>query len=208
MPDAIVTARLELRPGTPDQLRASIGPTDALAAALSCRVPPDWPPLHWEAGPVDWLLARLADEPGEPFWRAWFMLWKPGNERDDRADEPGRTGPEPTLVGTVGFKGPPGRPGSETDGVVEIGYSVVNSFHRRGIASEAVAAMLEWAGADARVRTFRAHTLADDPASAGVLLKNGFQLVATIDDPDDGRVDRYDRRTESTSHRPSVPPPD
>ena len=193
VPDAIVTARLELRPGTPEQLLASIGPSDALAAALECRVPPDWPPLHWDAGPVEWLLAKLASEPGEPFWQAWFILWVPGDEPADEADEPGGVGPAPTLVGTVGFKGPPGPPDSDTDSVVEIGYSVVNSFHRRGIASEAVAAMLEWAGADPRVRTFWAHTLAGDPASAGVLLKNGFRLIAPIEDPDDGRIDRYER---------------
>lgn len=192
------TPRLELRVATTEQLRASIGPSDALAAALDCRVPSDWPPLHWEAGPVDWVLGKLAEQPDEVFWRAWFVLWTPGDERanEGKAREAGgarRGRPAPSLVGTVGFKGPPGQPDSDTDSVVEIGYSVVNSFHRRGIASEAVAAILERAGADPRVRTFRAHTLAGDPASAGVLLKNGFQLVATIDDPDDGRIDRYER---------------
>lgn len=77
--------------------------------------------------------------------------------------------------------------------MVEIGYSVVASHWRRGIATEAVATMIEWAGRDPRVRGVRGHTLAGDPASGGVLLKNGFTLAATIDDPDDGRLDRYER---------------
>jgi len=53
--------------------------------------------------------------------------------------------------------------------------------------------MIDWAGLDPRVRGVRAHTLAGDRASGGVLLKNGFALTATIDDPDDGRIDRYER---------------
>lgn len=43
----------------------------------------------------------------------------------------------PTLVGTVSYKRPP------TDGVVEIGYSVVPSCQRRGLATEASRALIE-----------------------------------------------------------------
>ncbi|MCB9840166.1 MAG: GNAT family N-acetyltransferase [Phycisphaeraceae bacterium] len=195
------TCRLELRAGTPDELGASIGPSAALAAALGCVVPTDWPPLHWEAGPVDWMLGKMREQPDEVFWRAWFVLWRPGAESAGTVGAGPET-PVPTLVGTIGFKGPPGAPGSDADGVVEIGYSVVDSFHRRGIASEGVAAMLEWAAADPRVRAFRAHTLAGDPASAGVLLKNAFRLVATIEDPDDGRIDRYERSVGTANSPP------
>jgi RimJ/RimL family protein N-acetyltransferase len=128
----------------------------------------------------------MAEHPIEPFWKAWFVsLQSPAF--------PASSVDVPTLVGTIGFKGPPGPPASDTHGVIEVGYSVVTSHWRRGIASEGVAALLAWAGDDPRVRTFRAHTLANDPASAGVLLRNHFTRTATLNDPDDGLIDRYER---------------
>ncbi len=170
-------ARLTLDVPSADQLHASIGPAGVFHETLAHsplaghRPAPDWPPMFWEASSVGWLIARLAEHPHEPFWRPWFISL------------------EGLIIGTIGFKGPPDAAG----GMVEIGYSVVASHWRRGIATEAVATMIEWAGRDPRVRGVRGHTLAGDPASGGVLLKNGFTLAATIDDPDDGRLDRYER---------------
>ncbi len=71
------------------------------------------------------------------------------------------------LVGTVGYKGPP------RDGVVEIGYSVVPSWQRRGLATEACRALIESAwerGAD----VILAHTLDHLKPSIAVLCKLGF----------------------------------
>lgn len=45
--------------------------------------------------------------------------------------------PRPTLAGTVSYKGPP------ADGVLEIGYSVVPSWQRRGLATEACRVLIE-----------------------------------------------------------------
>ncbi len=130
---------------------------------------PDWPPLHWDAGAIGWLLDKAERFPDEPLWQAWYVT------------EGG------TIIGTVGCKGPPG-----PEGVVEIGYSVVTSRWRQGIATRAVALMLEWLREDARVRGVCAHTLVGDAASAGVLLKNGF--VAAGREMEDGvEVDRYER---------------
>ena len=84
-------------PGTPDELGASIGPSAALAAALGCVVPTDWPPLHWEAGPVDWMLGKMREQPDEVFWRAWFVLWRPGAESAGTVGAGPET-PVPTLV--------------------------------------------------------------------------------------------------------------
>jgi len=73
----------------------------------------------------------------------------------------------PTLVGTSGYKGPP------SDGVVDIGYSVVPSWQGHGFATEASAALIEAArrrGAEVVV----AHTLAYLQPSIVVLRKLGF----------------------------------
>jgi RimJ/RimL family protein N-acetyltransferase len=72
-----------------------------------------------------------------------------------------------TLVGTVSYKGPP------VNGIVEIGYSVVPSWQRRGVATEASRALIEaaWSrGAEVVV----AHTLPDLKPSIRVLEKLGF----------------------------------
>lgn len=177
---ALTTPRLTLLVATPTALEASLLPPAEFAAAVGCRVPEDWPPRHWERAPVDWLLAQIAAHPDEPFWRPRFIHLRADDRSTDSAEE--------LLVGTVGFKGPP-----DAQGAVEVGYSVVASHWRLGIATEAVGAVLGWAGRRPGVRRMRAHTLAGDPASAGVLRKNGFARVGTVTDPDDGEVDRYER---------------
>src|SRR5919205_3750961 len=52
------------------------------------------------------------------------------------------------IVGTAGFKGPP-----DPDGVVEIAYGVAPEFQGRGYATEAANALVEFALADASVKT-------------------------------------------------------
>lgn len=172
------TPRLELF--IPDEagLRASAGSAAELAAALGRPVAADWPPKEWDAGPVGYIADRTSEQPEERFWRGWFVAIR----SDARDNEPG------PAVGTCGCKGPPGK-----DRAVEIGYSIVTSHWRRGIGSEATGALCAWAMRDPRVGLLRAHTLAGDPASAGVLLRNQFTLVQRLNDPNDGLVDRYER---------------
>jgi RimJ/RimL family protein N-acetyltransferase len=93
-----------------------------------------------------------------------------------------------TVIGTAGFKGPPA-----ADGVVEIAYAVVPNRRGRGIATEAVGALLRFAAADPRVARVRAHTLLEAPASTRVLEKHGFTPIAEVVDPDDGPVRRWER---------------
>src|ERR671933_1894267 len=71
------------------------------------------------------------------------------------------------VVGGVGCKGAP------RDGAVEIGYGIVSSVQGRGVATEAVGALIG-ALADAGVTTVRAETLVDNHASRRVLEKLGF----------------------------------
>lgn len=168
----LFTSSLHLLPADAHMLRASLLRPDEFGAAIGRSVAPDWPPLHWDAAPVNWIIGALDEHPAEPFWRSWFIALIDG-----------------PLVGTAGFKGP-----HDSDGFVEIGYSVVTSHWRRGIASEACERLLAWAASDARTRGFRAHTLTGDPASAGVLRKLGFQLSGTLEDPMDGRIDRFEKR--------------
>jgi RimJ/RimL family protein N-acetyltransferase len=66
------------------------------------------------------------------------------------------------------------------------------SFEGRGYATEAAAALVDFALASGQVRLVRAHTLPEVNASTRVLLKCGFRHVGTVVDPDDGPVWRWE----------------
>jgi RimJ/RimL family protein N-acetyltransferase len=72
------------------------------------------------------------------------------------------------VVGDIGFHGPPG-----SDGVVEIGYSVVPAWRGRGVASRACESILEQAWQDG-AEIVIAETDHDNVASQAVLVGNGF----------------------------------
>lgn len=170
-PKEVRTPRLAIRATDTRVLRASLRPGRELEAELNRPVAADWPPLYWDQAAVDWISAKIDQSPEEWFWRPWFISLVDG-----------------MLVGTIGFKGPP-----DGDGFVEIGYSVVESHWRRGIAAEAVGAMIAWALARPGVKGLCAHTLRGDPASSGVLRSAGFAFVRSFEDPTDGAVDRFER---------------
>ncbi len=178
-PRPIETKRLTLRPFTRAELEADlVGRAEfegAVVRESGARVAPDWPNKHWEPAAVRWLLDKMDTFPDEPLWRAWMIFRK-----DDGG---GRT-----LIGTMGFKGPP-----VSDGLVETGYGIVNSMWRRGYATEAHAALVDWVRADPRVRGVCAHTMPNDPASGGVLRKSGLTHVGMVHDPEDGDIDRYEK---------------
>jgi RimJ/RimL family protein N-acetyltransferase len=97
------------------------------------------------------------------------------------------------VVGNCGFTAPPG-----DDGEVEIAYGVAPEHQGRGYATEAARALIEYAFASGKVRIVRAHTLPTGAASIRVLAKCGFRDVGEIDDPQDGRVRRFERGAEPT----------
>lgn len=90
-------------------------------------------------------------------------------------------------IGTCGFKGPP-----DTSGAVEIAYAVDAEQRGRGYATEAAAALTNYAIAGGAVRLVRAHTLPERNASTRVLTKCGFVKVGAVEDPDDGHVWRWE----------------
>ena len=92
------------------------------------------------------------------------------------------------AIGSGGFKGPPG-----VDGAVEISYGINTERRNRGYATEAAAALVDFAFEDDRVRVVRAHTLAEPNASSRALTKCGFLFVGEVIDPEDGLVWRWEK---------------
>lgn len=106
--------------------------------------------------------------------------WTLGFDIVDRATD--------AVVGTCGFKGPPG-----TDGIVEIAYGVNPDQQGKGYATEAAEWLVAYAFGAEQVRRVRAHTLSAENASARVLTKCGFMSVGEVVDPEDGPVWRWEK---------------
>ena len=152
------TPRLELVAATVDLLRADGAGPAALGAALGAEVPEGWPPPIYDAAARDFMLRNLESTPGSEGYGAWYVLLRDGR------------GGAPVLIGTAGLMGLP-----SGDATVEIGYSILEGHQRRGHASEAVAALLDWAHAQPGVRRVIAHTFPELLPSIRVLEKNGFR---------------------------------
>jgi RimJ/RimL family protein N-acetyltransferase len=118
-----------------------------------------------------WLAQMRAARDGDPWAFAFSLVL-----RDQGA-----------IVGSCSYKGPP------VDGVVEISYRVEDEHWRKGFATEAAQALYDYAASCGDVRLVCAHTLPDSPASQRVLTKCGFEFVGERDDPEDGRVWRFER---------------
>jgi ribosomal-protein-alanine N-acetyltransferase len=91
------------------------------------------------------------------------------------------------LVGWGGFKGAP------KQGSVEVGYEIAEPHRNRGLATAAVAAMLDEAFGDPAVTAVIAHTLPEANASTRVLEKTGFSRDGVGHDDDAGDVWRWRR---------------
>ncbi|NNE06766.1 MAG: GNAT family N-acetyltransferase [Xanthomonadales bacterium] len=126
----------------------------ALADAIEAEVPENWPPELYDHKAMAFAGRQLRD-PDEAGWSFWYVL-----ERTDDGQ---------VLVGICGFKGRP-----DKQGMIEIGYSVLEQFRNRGFASEAVARLVEWAFSHGLVREIRAETFPHLKQSIRVLEKNGF----------------------------------
>jgi RimJ/RimL family protein N-acetyltransferase len=87
------------------------------------------------------------------------------------------------IVGLCGFKHPP-----NPSGKAEIGYSVAASRRGQGIATRAVALMLQQVCDYKGVSTLMVETAEDNRASQLVLERNGFVHTGRRDDTEDGTV--------------------
>lgn len=153
---ALESPRLRLIPTTARLVSAELA--GELHAAIGIPLAHDWPPEHWDAGVLRWLLDTAAQPGFDPAWSGYYVV----------LCEPA-TG---VVVGTAGFKTPP-----DVHGVVELGYSVVPSHQRRGIASEAVRVMIAYAWNQPRVTRVDAETFPHLAPSLGVMRACGMQFI-------------------------------
>lgn len=86
------------------------------------------------------------------------------------------------LVGTCAFKSPP------RQGRVEIAYYTFPEHAGQGIATDMARQLTEIAAATDPTLQIIAQTLPDESASTAVLRKLGFDLLGTVQHPEDGEV--------------------
>lgn len=98
------------------------------------------------------------------------------------------------VVGNCAFKGPP-----DAGGVVEVAYGIDPAYQGRGFATQAANALVGFAFASGKVRLVSAHTRPDNSSSARVLAKCGFTRGGEVVDPEDGLVDRWERKLAEAS---------
>jgi RimJ/RimL family protein N-acetyltransferase len=95
-----------------------------------------------------------------------------------------------TIIGCCGFKGAPKK------GVVEIGYEVAVDFRGWGLGTEIALGLVNKAFESPEVKIVQAHTLPVANASTVILEKCGLVKVEDVDDPEDGRLWRWEVRKE------------
>ncbi|MBP9187290.1 MAG: GNAT family N-acetyltransferase [Bacteroidia bacterium] len=79
---------------------------------------------------------------------------------------------ENVTIGGIGFTGTP-----DELGETEVGYGIDIRYFNKGFATEALAAIMQWAFKHEKLSAIKANTLINHIASQKVLIKNGFERV-------------------------------
>lgn len=139
-----------------------------LRKLLGAKLTQEWPPEHWEPHVLEFILKQYEDHPETLGWHRYVLL----GERQDW-----------TLVGAVG-----GFPKPEGD--VEIGYSTLPEFQRRGLATAAAKKLVEWLLRRKGVKSVSAQTFLRLSESVKVMERCGMVAVGEGDDPETVRYRR------------------
>jgi ribosomal-protein-alanine N-acetyltransferase len=155
----ITTPRLRLYAPTFQEIQALIrGERGALEARINATIPDDWPGEHLsEALPI--ITNEMTLEPSDARW-VWVII-------------------EPTaaqLIGDVGFHGP-----LRAEATVEIGYALLPHAQGFGYATEATAALIDWAFSHTNVAQIIAQIDPQNAASLRVAEKLGMQAVPQVE---------------------------
>jgi [ribosomal protein S5]-alanine N-acetyltransferase len=168
------SGRLTLIASTLAHVRTELESPDQLAALLSAAVSTEWPTGEYDRDAMEFFRARL-EEGGEEVegWYGWYAVRAADLE-----------GPR-ALVGAGGYFGPP-----DAEGTVEVGYSVLPEWQRRGYASEIVEILVKHAFTFGNIERVIAHTTEANPASISVLLRCGFHTEGAGPEVDTLRFER------------------
>jgi [ribosomal protein S5]-alanine N-acetyltransferase len=164
---AIRSARLELVSFSTRAMRAVLSDDFATAEAeLGAAVPRG---LRERLGEL--FEARLAEVDTDPSLLPWVARAMVLTDRNGVR----------RVIGSIGFHGAP-----NDTGQVEIGYHVEPAYRRRGFATEAVRALIDWAAGEHDVRRFRASVAPSNTPSLAIMSRLGFRQTGVRWDAIDG----------------------
>lgn len=173
--DIIYSPQLDLIALSSDFLQASIkGDLELASQLINLAIPKDW----LEAKPVmEFRLAQLRENPALEPW-----LLRAVGLREMR-----------TMIGFLGFHT---RPGAEylnpyAPGGVEFGYTIFPPYRKKGYASEATQALMDWAMSEHGVKRFVVSISPTNEPSLRLAQKFGFRKVGTVTDSEDGVEDVF-----------------
>ena len=156
-PKDIQTERLILSVLLPGEIEALLaGDMQYVEHALGFRYPPDDPNRGVDLG---WHLRSLRADPSQIPWRIRVIVERSSN----------------TVIGSINLKGPP-----DKDGDVEFGWGLNDGARGKGYATEAAAAVLEWAFQQQGVRSVSATILEDNLVSQRVAQRLGLTKTKII----------------------------
>jgi [ribosomal protein S5]-alanine N-acetyltransferase len=162
---SVFSDRLELASLGPTFITAVLGgDLDAARRELDVELPADFVDDQ-----VYVLRLRLGQMQADPTVQQWLL----------RVMIP-RDGPR-RAVGRIGFHGPP-----DSDGRVEVGYTVLPEHRGRGLATEACRALFAWAHEEHGITRFRASVSPANGASLAVVRKLGLRRTGVQWDEIDG----------------------
>jgi RimJ/RimL family protein N-acetyltransferase len=161
----IETERLRLIWLTEEAMDALVG---GRRGELPYRVPPDWPDDH-DGRFLRLRLRQLRQDPARADWGVSAIVLRESDE----------------MVGHIGFHGPPGVNARREPAAVEVGYTVFPDHRRRGYATEAVRALLDY-GRERGVHRFIASVGPENEPSLRLVRGLGFVEVGRHWDEEDG----------------------
>ena len=162
----IPTRRLTLESMSVPLMRAlARGDRSTAEREIAATIPDDMP-----GDLAHFLQYRLGQLEADPKIREWLaramVLTAPDGTR--------------SVIGTIGFHGPP-----DDQGRLEIGYRIEPGYRRLGYTREAVRAMFDWAATEHGIHRFVVSIRPENAASLGLAAGLGFVEVGTqIDDID------------------------
>jgi len=171
--DSIHSPRLELIAMSPDFLSASLrDDLDAASRIIDFSVPQDWLETKWL------MELRLAKIRANPALEPWLL--RAVGLRETR-----------TMIGFIGFHTLPGAEylNPYAPGSVEFGYTIFPAYRKKGYASEAAQALMDWAVREHGVSRFVVSISPANEPSMRLARNFGFRKVGTVMDPEDGVED-------------------
>ena len=161
-----LTARsehLELIAATLPLVQAEMSSGVKLGSLLRAEIE-NWPPPLNDEHSLQWTFERLQSYPQHAGFFSWYVVLVEEHRR--------------LLIGLVGMKGPP-----DEHGIVEVGYSILEKFQRRGFGSEATLALMHWAFQNPDVKQITAETFPELTPSIRVMERCGMTFLAPGSEP-------------------------